>query len=212
MEEFLHPHEYNFIKKQTKVIVDAQSTNKDQDVVHTVITLAREKVAQLVEGQGGKALPLLDALTDVKNAHEADSFLLSLKPYVIPFPRVSEKKIERLFPKEKKLKVPDLEQFDYHALSYLGWYDLGTNKKYLVVNIEGRLMGVAGLYHPSSKQGLCTICHSFGEVGLFTKKIKGRKNESTISRGNYVCKDSMVCNDNMTSLDELNAFIYRLHQ
>lgn len=94
---------------------------------------------------------------------------------------------------------------DCREISYLGWNDVGLGRKFLVVEYDGKLMGIEGTFKESHK-GICSICNRLEEIGLFVANVKSGK-ESYVNRGNYICKNSVKCNQNITSLDKLNSFI-----
>ncbi|KMJ55138.1 ferrous iron transporter A, partial [Bacillus sp. LL01] len=141
---------------------------------------------------------------------QAESFLSELKHYVIPFKNVTEKTITKLFPKAKKLKVPPLEEIDFKEISYLGWYDIRSERKFLIVDYNGKLKGIQGTFQESNK-GICSLCNQHQDIGLFMSKVKAGK-ETYTNRGNYICSDSHKCNQNLITLDELNKFVELLNK
>ncbi|MGE7922449.1 hypothetical protein ACQKND_04600 [Viridibacillus arvi] len=53
--------------------------------------------------------------------------LLELKPYVLPFKTVTASTLKNQYKKEKKLKLPQLEEIDFQQICYLAWDDPGTH-------------------------------------------------------------------------------------
>ncbi|WP_231687003.1 FusB/FusC family EF-G-binding protein [Bacillus sp. JCM 19034] len=134
--------------------------------------------------------------------------MTELKKAVIPFKHVTEKTITKLFPKAKKLKAPSLETIDFKNLSYLGWYDIRSEKKFLIIDDNRKLIGVEGTFN-KGKKGICSLCNGHEEIGLFMTTVKSGK-ETYTNRGNYICTDSQRCNENIMTLDKLTQFVANL--
>ena len=43
--------------------------------------------------------------------------------------------IKKLFPKAKKLKLPDMEEIDMKEISYLSWIDKGSSRKFIIAKM-----------------------------------------------------------------------------
>ncbi|SDO10442.1 FBP C-terminal treble-clef zinc-finger [Psychrobacillus sp. OK028] len=207
MNPFIRSNQYNFIKKQTQVLVNGHATVNDQEVLNALRALSLEKVLWLFEEASEDQKNLLNPMVDIKEKLEAEDFLEILKPYVIPFKEISEAAIKKIFPKAKKLKIPSLENIDFKEISYLGWLDKGSNKKFLIIEYKNKLVGISGGYKDSNKKGICALCNRIEEIGMFTSSVKGLTQDAFITRGNYICRDSQKCNENIVSLDKLNNFV-----
>src|SRR5690606_38507578 len=182
---------YHFIKHQVKNLVSSYSTVKDPAVLKAVAFSSLDKVMNLFpDDEYDKAI--FDKIPEIDGEIQANFFLEELKPYVIPFKSVSEKTIEKLFPKAKKLKLPNMEEIDLKETSYLGWYDIRSERKYLVFDYNGKLIGINGTFRNTTK-GICSLCNALEEVGLFMANVKSGK-ETYTNRGNYICNDSQKCN------------------
>ena len=92
---------------------------------------------------------------------------------------------------------------DFSGYSYLGWNDAGSGRKYMIVDVGGKLTGIHGTIKSSNKKGICSICNRTEEIGLFMARVKSGK-ETYTDRGNYICCDSEKCNQNLMTLDHLN--------
>jgi hypothetical protein len=202
---FLRHDQYNFIKFQIKNILHAYATTKDEGVIYTVKLSSMDKIFSLFTNLNESQVALLSKVVDIEEHYQADSLLTELKSYVIPFRNTTEKTITKLFPKVKKLKAPDLKTIDFREISYIGWYDIRSERKFLVADYNGKLIGIQGTFMKSIK-GICSLCNSYEEVGLFTANVRSGK-ETYTNRGNYICADSNNCNQNLTSLDKLKKFI-----
>ncbi|SET46757.1 FBP C-terminal treble-clef zinc-finger [Oceanobacillus limi] len=209
MEPFIRPDQYNFIENQVQNIASGYATVKDEGVLNAVKSLATERVLDVITNLTSEQQHLLQQVEKVDDKEKAEGFLAQLKPYVIPF-QITEQAIHKLFPKVKKLKVPPLETIDWQSISYLSWVDPGSNKRFMVLRKDNKLKGIQGSFKPAIQEGICTICNSHEEVGLFLAKEKGKVQGTYTKRGNYICVDSQTCNNNMKSLDKLHEFVERI--
>jgi hypothetical protein len=206
LEIFISTDQFNFIKKQVQNLVNGQSTATDDGVINALKSMTLERVIgkfpKIVEEQ----IQFLQPITMIDNKEQAEAFLSKLKPYVIPF-KVSEQGIKKLFPKAKKLKVPSLDEIDLREIVYFSWIDRTSNKRYIVINRDNKLIGIEGSFTPSNQKGVCSLCNSHKEVGMFLAKEKGKEQGTFKTRGNYICYDSKSCNESLTSLDKLYEFV-----
>lgn len=210
MQPFIRHEQYNFIKSQTQILINGYATANDRDVISTVKSVAKERVLELFTELDDRQKQLLDPVDTLKDPAQAEAFLLELKPYVIPFKEITEQTIKKLFPKAKKLKAPKMENIDLREVSYLGWDDSGSGKKFIIAPRGDKFVGLHGTFKPSHKKGICAICSHFEEIGMFMSETKGSVQGTFTKRGNYICNDSMKCNQNITTLDKLDDFITRI--
>lgn len=210
MDAFIMNHHYNFIKKQVDIVLGALKTGTDRKVQEAVKYSAETKVLELFPHVSEDQKQLVERISSCKTTEEFQEYLRSLDPYVIDFPRVSDKQISKLFPKNKKLKMPDFTAINYHALTYLGWLDISTNKLFMVYPLNGKVVGVEGKYTQTHKKGVCFLCNGYGEVALFSAITKSRGSQSADyykAVGNYMCMDSHACNKNITDVTSIERFI-----
>lgn len=207
MEPFIRSDQYNFIKAQTQILINGHSTVNDIAVLNALKSMAGERVLQLFTEVSEDQKQLMEPIIEIKEKAHAEAFLLQLKPYVIPFKEVTEQTVKKLFPKAKKLKAPSLENIDLTEISYLGWDDKGSNKKYIVAYHINKLVGLQGTFKSINQKGICALCNRFEEVGMFMSETKGSEKGTFIKRGNYICQDSQKCNHNLITLDKLYDFI-----
>lgn len=210
-EAFIRNDQFNFIKGQTKILVNGKASSSDAEVLSVLRHLAQEKVFSLFPSLNDEQKAVLKPLTAVKETAEAEAFLEQLSAYLLPFKSVTDQNLKKLFPKAKKLKGPKLETVDFKKLSYLGWIESAT-LMYLVIERDGRLEGIHGSFNRSAKHGICSICNKHNEVGLFTAKTKGSSQDNFVKRGNYICQDNDACNRNIDTLERLHDFVERLQK
>ena len=207
VQPFIRNDQFNFIKFQVKHLVNAHSTVKDPDVLKAVQYGALDNIINLFP-EMEEHYRIFDEIVEIKEEIQAENFLAGLKPYIIPFKQLTEKTVGKLFPKAKKLKLQFLKDIDFKEITYLGWYDIRSEKKFLIFDYKGKLMGVQGTFRHKTK-GVCSLCNRLGEVGMFMANVKSGK-ETYTNRGNYICDDSQECNGNLQSLDRLENFIENL--
>ncbi len=208
---FIRNHQYNFIKSQANAVLHAHRTVSDPKVVESVRFGAQAKVAELFPDVADQRKSLLDSVAELKTAEDVQQYFLSLEPYLLAFPTVTEAQLRKLFPKNKKLKLPDLSLIDFRYVSYLTWDDLATNKKFIVYPRGGQLVGVEGRYNATNKKNFCFVCNRFEELTLYTAITKKRPANASPdyynSVGNYLCKNGHDCNGNMTDIAPLERFL-----
>ncbi|MBS4172678.1 FusB/FusC family EF-G-binding protein [Bacillus sp. FJAT-49736] len=207
MELFIRADQYQFIKLQTQILINGHSSVNDRKVLNALKSLTYDKVMNVFSDLSMEQKQLLEQISDVEDSQLAEAFIGKIKPYVIPFKEVTEQTVKKLFPKAKKLKLPALDGVDFKEISYLGWDDKGSNKKYLIAPLNHKLIGLHGNFTSSSKKGVCVLCQRHSEIGLFMSEIKGKVQGTYTRRGNYICQDSIKCNENLTSLSKLEEFI-----
>lgn len=212
MEPFIKNDQFNFIKAQTKILINGHSNANDPGVMKALKAVTLERVISHVPDIDLEQRDLLEPIVTIKDKQEAEIFLAKLKPFVVPFREVSEKTLHKLFPKVKKLKLPNLENIDLSEVTYLGWNDIGQERKYIVTELDGKLAGIRGTFKNHSQKGICTICKSIEKIGMFMTESKAAANGTFKNRGNYICQDSQVCNQNLTSEEKLREFIEHLRE
>lgn len=210
-EAFIRNDQYNFIKDQAAILVNANATSSDAEVLSVLRHLSQEKVFGLFPSLNEEQKAVLKPLTAIKETSDAEAFLKQLSAYIVPFKHLTDLGLKKLFPKVKKLKGPKLETVNFNKLSYLGWIESSTIM-YLVIERDGRLDGIHGSFNRSAKHGICSICNRHSEVGLFTAKTKRSGQDNFVKRGNYICRDNDTCNGNIETLEHLHKFVELLQK
>lgn len=218
MDPFLQNHQYNYITRQARLIMSTIETCIDKQVIETVKYTAASKVLDACPGLSGEHRQLVAGLGQLQTVEDMQIYLGQISQCTIKFPEITEQQVQRLFPKVKKLHVPDLAVIKERPLTYLTWIDSATNKKYLVYyrqpqpgkESSGKLIGLEGQYTATNKTGICAFCNRTEESGLFSVIAKTRSSKSPDyyrSVGQYICLDSKICNSQITELDALESFI-----
>ncbi|MEC3885409.1 elongation factor G-binding protein [Halobacillus litoralis] len=210
MERFIRSDQYHFIKNQAHNLLNSHMTTNDASVTQALQSITQEKVLDLFTELSSEQEQMIAQASDVKDETDAILYFSRLKQYVVPFPKLSEADIQKLFPKVKKLRVPAIPNEEWTELSYIGWNDVSANRKYIITTVDGELTGLYGHYKPLRQKSICSLCHEHEKVGMFTATFKGENKEETISRGNYICHNSQKCNQNIQSRQPLESFIKRM--
>ena len=71
-----------------------------------------------------------------------EPYLKELDKYVYGMEKITAMEITKVFKKEKKLKIPNLDKLD-SKLVYLGWIDESTRKLLITYKLDGKLLGMA---------------------------------------------------------------------
>lgn len=207
--QFINNEQLNYVKSQIALINDSMKKNVPEKVLTAVIDLANSKISALFPNASIEQQDMLD-VSKLKSDKEYDQYIDRLATYLLPFPLVTEQQLKKMFPKQKKLKLPDLGSIDYSKLTYLCWNDLRSNKKFIVYVLNGKLVGIEGSLTPTSKKNLCTFCNCFTEVSYFSTITKAKKSKSPDyykAIGNLICTDSTECNQKITNVEHLTAFL-----
>lgn len=210
-EPFIRSYQYNFIKNQADYVLHTLRTVGDPKVVAGVRSNAQAKVAELFPMITDDRITMLESVSDLKTGEDLQKYVQALEPYLVAFPPITEQQIRKLFPKVKKLKVPDLTQIDFRYVSYLSWVDIATNKMFIVYHKDGQFIGVEGRFTETNKKSYCFVCNRYEKLALFSATTRKRPANTTPdyykSVGNYVCTDGHICNKNVTDITSLERFI-----
>lgn len=207
---FINVEQYQIVKKQAKKILNAYTSTKDQKVIQAIQALVQEEIDDKLTFNDIEQQLVLQPIFLIQTKEQLELFLLELKQYVEPFKQPTENELKKLFPKDKKLKLPKLEQFDWRELSYLSWFDPGTNRKYIAYREHGTLRGLRGVFSKSEKIGICSVCNQHGKVGMLMVSKKGTDLGTYTKKGNYICQDSESCNESLSDLSKFTNFVKNL--
>lgn len=208
-EKFIKNEQFNFIRKQVAWIKDSTKQHLPPGVLASVYELSNEKISNCLTDLTPEQKELMD-FSGLKTVEAYEQAVEQLPNYLLAFPTISEQQLKKLFPKSKKLKLPDLSNIDLHRLTYLSWNDSRSNKKYILYKLESQLVGIECSFSPSTKKNICSICHCHGEVTHFSTITKAKKVNNPDyykSIGNLICVNSTECNKNITDVSYLEEFL-----
>jgi len=210
-EPFIRNHHYNFIRNQADHVIHALRTVGDRKVLESVRYSAQTKIMELFPDVQDSRKTMLESVADLKTAEDQNRYLQALEPYLIAFPPIAEQQLRKLFPKNKKLRLPDLAQIDFRYMSYLSWIDISTNKMFIVYPAGEQFVGVEGRFTATNKKSYCFACNRYEQLVLFSAVTKKRPAHASSdyykSIGNYICMHGHECNKNMTDVASLEKFI-----
>ncbi|MGQ8871169.1 FusB/FusC family EF-G-binding protein [Paenibacillus sp. TSA_86.1] len=204
---FIHNHQYNFIYKQAEFLLKTLRSVVDPKVLDTVRYTVSTNAVGIFDHLTSEQKQLLEQLSMYNTPHDVQQYLNQLEAYLIPYPQVTAKQIQKLFPKAKKLKLPDLESIDYAHTTYLRWIDIATSRLFIVYPHEGKFLGIEGRLAATNKKGYCMFCHRHQELGFYNVKTKAQSADNFASMGQYVCMDDKACNESITDISMLERFL-----
>ncbi|KQO01392.1 FusB/FusC family EF-G-binding protein [Paenibacillus sp. Leaf72] len=208
---FIRNHQYNVIKKQAGILQHALGTVADRKILESVKYTTESKIMEMFPDAAAEQKQMLEAVSTLRTKEDFAKYLRELEGYLTEFPTIMAKQIQKLFPKNKKLKLPDLAAIDYRYVTYLSWIDIASNKLFIVYPVNGQFVGVEGRYNPTNKKNYCFVCNRFEELALFSaitkKRPAGASPDYYKAVGNYMCAKSHDCNNNITDTTALEKFI-----
>ncbi|WP_151736999.1 FusB/FusC family EF-G-binding protein ['Paenibacillus yunnanensis' Narsing Rao et al. 2020] len=206
---FIRNHQMNVIKKQAEFVLKTLRTVADRKVLETVRLTAVTNIFAAFPALTEEQKQLLAPVSSLETAQEFQRYLDDLEAYVVPFPAITAKQIQKLFPKTKKLKLPDLDSIDLRHVTYLGWTDIATGRLFIVYPRDGQFAGIEGRITPTNKKGYCLFCNRHQELAFFSVETKAAfASQDNIARyGHYVCLDNGSCNHSITNTEALEKFI-----
>lgn len=214
VQPFIRNHQYNLIKRQANLLQNACNTVSDPKVVEAVRFSTQTKIIDAFPEATELQKKSLEKLSTLNKTEDFQHYLHSLEPLMTEFTQVTIAQIKKLFPKVKKLKVPDLTAIDYRYVTYIGWTDIATNKLFIVYYQDGQLVGIEGKFTPTNKKSTCFLCNRHEEVALFSAITKSKPANASPDYykaiGNYMCVNSDVCNKNISDVAGLEKFISNL--
>ncbi len=211
IQPFLTVANYHLLEQQMNKIIQTLATTKDKNVILAVRGIVESEIMAKLALSAAEA-QLIEQLFNVTDRAQGEAYLEQLKPYVIPFKTVTASTLKSLFKKEKKLKLPKLEEIDFQQICYLAWDDPGTHRKYVVLEQDEQLKAIKGTFSNNIIKGICAICNRHSDVGFYTTSIKGQVVGTYTSHSNYICADSQTCNKHVTDIEKTKQFFNNITQ
>lgn len=213
-DRFIQNEQYNLIKEQVTLVKESRMQSLPPSVLRAVIDLAQSKVVHAFPDATAEQVELLQFST-LQTNEAFDAYMQQLQERVQPFPVISAEQLKKLFPKQKKLRLPELSDVDFGRLTYLSWNDGRSNQKLLICPYEGQLIGIACKPSTNTKKNICAFCDQFTDVTycVTVTKAKQAKNPDYYKAiGTYMCVDRKVCNEHITSQEALHTFVHKALQ
>lgn len=211
IQSFLTVANYHLLEQQMNKLLQALATTKDKNVILAVRGIVDSEITAKLSLTDAQA-QLVEQVFSVTYRAQGEEYLAQLIPYVIPFKAVTASTLKNLFKKEKKLKLPKLEDMDFQHICYLAWDDPGTHRKYIVIEQGEQLKAIKGTFSNNTIRGICALCNRHSDVGLLTTTVKGNIVGTFTNHSNYICADSQSCNQHVTDIEKTQAFFERITQ
>ena len=210
MKAFIKKHEYNYIKK---CLYDLNNTFRgcvDINIIEVTKEYTNEKILNIFTDLSEEEKELLD-ISKLNDPLPIDKYLAELNEYIYGMPNITKEQISRLFKKEKKLKLPNLNVQDSKNV-YLGWID--DRKLFVAYNMNGKLIGMACRIrnYSSNHTQMCALCNHVGgenEVAVVSSICKTANTGEGAFRsiGFDLCLDSEKCNERIVAIEKLEKIL-----
>ena len=210
MKEFIKKQQYNYIKRCLGDLNGAFRNCVDGNIIETVKACSQEKILSIFNDLSIEQKDMLD-ISKITDPLHIEPYLKELDKYVYGMEKITAMEITKVFKKEKRLKIPNLDKLD-SKLVYLGWIDESTRKLLITYKLDGKLLGMAcRLPKTNSKAtNICTFCNKIGseqEVAFVSPICKQVREDDYKSLGFYVCLDSDECNERIESVEKLEKIL-----
>lgn len=205
--QIIKPYEFMYIKKDVYNLQNAYKSVNDRGTIKTLQAMTRENLHSILGGII-ELNHVVEQLMDQKlTKAKADKLLEEIQTFVLPFNQLTDQEVVKAFKKVKKLKMPTWSEYDLRDLSYVGWNDKGTQRKYILLYQNEQLIGYSGTISPNIQRSVCAICKEISNVSLFLTTTKSSGDGTYTKKGNYICHDSIRCNKQLSDLAGLHNFI-----
>lgn len=212
MKTMIYPHQYNYIRSVILRLKNVYKTVNDKETVKVIQSETYNDINEIFGHIDDDIEESLKVLMNIRLSNkEIEAILNKFLEYVVPFELPSPQKLQKVFKKVKKIKIPQFEEYDLKVSSFVGWNELASNRKYIIYYDEKKQL--KGLYGEISNQvvkGFCTICNKESNVSLFMKKSKTNSDGQYVKKGDYICRDSIHCNKQLTDINQFYNFMYKL--
>ncbi|MDF2961874.1 MAG: fibronectin-binding protein, partial [Paenibacillus sp.] len=98
---FIRNHQYNVITKQAGILQNALRTVTDPKVLESVRYGSESKIVELFPDVTDIQKQRLERISALETAEDFQKYLREFEPYLVEFPQVTAKQIQKLFPKNK---------------------------------------------------------------------------------------------------------------
>jgi len=207
MKAFIKKHEYNYIRKRLYNLNNVFRSCVDINITEVTKAYIYERILNIFTDLSEKEKELLD-ISKINDPLHIDKYLAELNDYVYGMPNITKEQISKLFKKEKKFKLPNLNAQDSKNV-YLGWIDESIGKLFVAYNMNGKLIGMACRIknYNSNNTHMCSLCNHVGgenEVAFVSSICKtANTGKGLYSIGFDLCLDSEKCNERIVAIEKL---------
>lgn len=212
MESKLYPYQYNHIKSLILNLNNVYKTVNDVTTIKTIQADTRQDIINQFEELDEEIENILEIIMNLRlSKKQVENVLKILRNYVTPFKLPTQKQVEKVFKKVKKIKLPSFSEEELLISTFLGWNDNSSNRKYIIYYDENnQLNGFFGELSNQTVKGFCSICNKESDVSLFLRKTKSSGDGQYTKKGDYICHDSTHCNEQITDLTHFYHFINKI--
>ena len=210
MKAFIKKQQFNYIKRCLFDLNNAFINCSDPNIINVSKLIAQDKILSCFDKLSEAEKEILN-ISKITTPLHIDIYLNDLNIYVFGMENITKDQLVKIFKKEKKLKIPNLDIKD-KKLVYLGWIDEATKKLLITYNLNGKLLGMSCRLTESkpNSSNICTLCNHIGnsaEVGFVSPICKPKNQDDYKSLGFYICLNSYECNERITSTEKLETLI-----
>ncbi|TGE36769.1 elongation factor G-binding protein [Desulfosporosinus fructosivorans] len=216
MKAFINKHEYNQIRKCLYDLNNAFRGCVDITIIEVTKEYIYEKILNIFTDLSDGEKELLD-ISKFNDPLHIDEYLAELNEYVYGMPNITKEQIGKLFKKERKLKLPNLNAQDSKNV-YLGWIDESIRKLFVAYNMNGRLIGMTCRIrnYSSNHTHMCALCNHEGgenEVAVVSSicKTANTGDGAYKSIGFELCLDSEKCNERIVAIEKLEKILKKVN-
>lgn len=212
MKPFIKKHEYNYIRKCLNDLNNAFKGCIDINIIEATKEYIHNKILNIFSNLSEQEKELLD-ISKINDSLHIDTYLAELNNYVYGMPKITNAQISKLFKKEKKLKLPNLNAQDSQNV-YLGWIDENTRKLFVTYNMNGKLITMICRItdYNSNNIHACALCGHVARENEVSFVSVICKTDNT-GEGAYkstafnLCLDSSKCNERISSIEKLEKIL-----
>lgn len=212
MKAFIKKYEYNYIKKCLHDLNNTFKNCVDINIIESYKEYVHDKILRLFTNLSEEEKEILDISKITESLH-IDTYLAELNRYVYGMPNITNSQISKLFKKEKKFKLPDLNSNDSKNV-YLGWIDKSIRKLFIAYNMDGKLISMTCKVpnHSLTSTHICALCNKVGnqnEVAFVSSiyKTSNAKKDGYSSIGFDICLNSEECNERIVDIEKLEKIL-----
>ncbi|MDT2767131.1 FusB/FusC family EF-G-binding protein [Lactococcus raffinolactis] len=209
----MYPYQYFSLFKTVDDLINVYQSVNDKSTVAAIKAQALAKFDIILPEKFDNFDTFLKVIFDEKltKASAKTYFEVHLKPLVSPFKVPSNKVVEKVFRKVKKIQIPNWSSLDLRENTYVAWHDPGQGRKFILFYDEhDKLQGTFGEFGSNAIKGLCAICQEMTTISLFLATTKSSGDGTYTKKGNYICLDSDACNQHLYDLSSFHGFLNAL--
>ena len=133
METKIYPYQFNYIKNNVARLLNVYNSVNDKRTVIAIQQSTKDDILQLFSNVDDAITQAVDDLMNVQlSSMQAEKILDTFSTYVTPFKHPSNKQVEKVFKKVKKLKTPLISDEVLMESTYVGWNEISSGRKYII--------------------------------------------------------------------------------